>query len=200
MIRFMLIFASLLFVSFVSYAAGCIAERTHELASFSTPVSSQTIAPGGPYRGNADETWQPPPAMTKDTFVAVRFGDRVDVHANCGQTAQACETQDGVRVPLLELPNPCAWTAESYALVVCHEIGHAEGWAGDHRGGHFVDEWIAHSEVFQLRSAQDADQTGEWAISVSAPSEVEAEAHARSIFKSQKFSKDWRIVSVDSYN
>lgn len=33
---------------------------------------------------------------------------------------------------LMVVPNPCAYKEESYARHVCHELGHINGWPGDH--------------------------------------------------------------------
>lgn len=36
---------------------------------------------------------------------------------------------------LMIVPNPCAYKEESYARHVCHELGHLNGWPGDHPNG-----------------------------------------------------------------
>ena len=30
------------------------------------------------------------------------------------------------------MPNPCLWPGNEYAKLLCHEMGHVNGWSGDH--------------------------------------------------------------------
>lgn len=103
----------------------------------------------------------PPVEFRGEWTGTVRFVD--DVKALCGDDAYACGSELG-----LILPNPCTpdkiaevgwspsdgsmamvrvgrrWVEEDYRSVVCHEIGHAHGWPGNH--------WIAsETEIAQIR-------------------------------------------------
>lgn len=82
----------------------------------------------------------PPVDKREDTFVGVQFGSSARIATSCSggiPGADACETRDGRRVPLLILPNPCAYqvSGDPYAILTCHELGHANGWPGNHPGG-----------------------------------------------------------------
>lgn len=144
-------------------------------------AKGKIIKAGGSGRGEADEDWQPPAQDQRDTFVGVQFGSTATVRANCGRTpsggwAGGCERRDGTRIPLLIVPNPCG-VPEPYALMLCHEIGHAEGWEVWHGGGHFA----RHADLYAVR-LDGTDHLGrrlEWATTVQASSRSDAEAKAR---------------------
>lgn len=99
-------------------------------------VPNQIITPKGPFTGGAGYDWQPPFSMQGAVEVAILFTTKSEIHIQCGITAVACELQKDPRKPLLILPNPCN-NIDDYSLILCHELGHANGWPGDHRGGHF---------------------------------------------------------------
>ena len=102
----------------------------------------------------------PPPEFRGEWTGTVRFVD--DVKAFCGENAYACAGK------VITMPNPCTpdqlaevgwssrsgslvmlsegskWYTEEYRTTMCHEIGHANGWPGNH--------WIAGlTEVAALR-------------------------------------------------
>lgn len=70
-----------------------------------------------------------------DTTALVYFTDQKTIDKNCGKQADprlytvACAYQKRMT---MYLPNPCkdkdADKPESYAHVLCHEIGHLNGW------------------------------------------------------------------------
>lgn len=75
----------------------------------------------------------PPAGLQGDGLAIVQFTDPTKVHAACarwnggwaGEPLQACS-----KAGAMILPNPCRWPLrESYAEIVCHELGHAaHGW------------------------------------------------------------------------
>jgi hypothetical protein len=89
---------------------------------------------------------RPPPEFRSNTLVGVEFLDPADVGFRCadrgatywglpGINAVACATKT-----LVSLPNPCSvinggW----YADLLCHEIGHTNGWPADHLSGGAAD-------------------------------------------------------------
>lgn len=100
----------------------------------------------------------PPPEFRGEWTGTVRFVD--DVKAYCGENAYACAGT------VITMPNPCTpdqlaevgwssrsgslvmlsgrWNTEEYRTTMCHEIGHANGWPGNH--------WIASvTEIATLR-------------------------------------------------
>lgn len=78
---------------------------------------------------------RPPPEYRGNRTVAVSFVDRpsescreMGSRLGPGQYARACE-----QAQRLVLPNPCTWPDQSdFVQLVCHELGHANGWPGDH--------------------------------------------------------------------
>lgn len=121
-----------------AYAAGHTAGMADQTQEFTQPLVAL------PEPQKPGHIWMPPSRMQGDAFVAVRFGPLAKIPTRCdaGPHTDGCEIQTGHRIPMLELPNPCD-TAESYAQLVCHEIGHAHGWDSNHTGGHFAEERTA---------------------------------------------------------
>jgi hypothetical protein len=164
------------------------------------PAAGSIIKPGGPGRGDAPEEWQPPSKYQRDTFVGVQFGSAATVRADCGRTssggwAAACEQRDGTRIPLLVVPNPCG-RAEAYALMLCHEIGHAEGWELWHGGGHFARR----ADIYAVR-LDGTDRLGRrlaWATTVEASSKRDAEAKAQR--KLRRFDPGFRTSRLAAFN
>jgi hypothetical protein len=137
------------------YAWGRLQEARSARAS--EPALSEGQEPRDHYRG------LPPPEFRGEWTGTVKFVD--DVSKHCGTNAYACESS-GVII----MPNPCTpdrlaevgWSSrtgslamlsaesasytEQYRTTMCHEIGHAHGWPGNH--------WIATAtEVAQLKLA-----------------------------------------------
>lgn len=78
----------------------------------------------------------PPSHLRFDNAAPVIFADPVTVDLRCGGDADntngrilACVYR---RNSLMIVPNPCAHTEESYARLMCHELGHVNGWPGNH--------------------------------------------------------------------
>jgi hypothetical protein len=163
MSRFTAAIPSLLFVVmlfFWGYAAGfTIATLSNpkiaaKIESELTPLS-EGQTPREHYTG------LPPPEFRGEWTGSVRFVD--DVKKICGDDAYACASPVG-----MILPNPCkpdyfavvgwsartgalammvngsGWLEEEYRTTVCHELGHANGWPGNH--------WIAtETEIAAIR-------------------------------------------------
>lgn len=79
----------------------------------------------------------PPPEYNTrlDKPVKIVFTDPIFVHLGCGGQLPseyqifACARVNGDRILM---PDPCAHTEESYARLLCHELGHIKGWPADH--------------------------------------------------------------------
>jgi hypothetical protein len=120
------------------------------------PMLSEDATPRDHYRG------LPPPEFRGEWVGTVRFVD--DVSKFCSDSAYACLS---VQLGQIIMPNPCTsdkvaevgwsgrsgflmmlrrgspWDEENYRTTMCHEIGHAHGWPGNH--------WIAaESEIAQI--------------------------------------------------
>lgn len=78
----------------------------------------------------------PPVEFRGNARVEIQFVDSANLSSSCGGGASlkmGCRsTRDGV----IYMPNPCELVEQNqrYADVLCHELGHANGWAGDHEG------------------------------------------------------------------
>ena len=72
-----------------------------------------------------------------DRPVQIWFTDPLYVHLGCGGSLPtevqifACSSIGGDK---LIMPDPCLHTEESYARLLCHELGHSKGWPADHPG------------------------------------------------------------------
>lgn len=79
----------------------------------------------------------PPAEYTKnsETAVSIVFTDPLLVHLKCGgkifegPQILGCA---GIDRPWALMPNPCPHSEESYARLLCHELGHTKGWPADH--------------------------------------------------------------------
>lgn len=78
----------------------------------------------------------PPERYRGDTFAIVLFGNQETVTKLCG----AADEQDYVKVAcangaprIMVAPNPCQIAeVDLYAAILCHELGHLNGWAATH--------------------------------------------------------------------
>lgn len=81
----------------------------------------------------------PPDRYQGDGAAIVLFGHQDTIARLCGKPGPdgigplACTgtLKDGT--PIVVVPNPCiAARAELYAAILCHELGHVNGWPGTH--------------------------------------------------------------------
>jgi hypothetical protein len=80
---------------------------------------------------------RPPPVFQGDAVSTVEFSNADRVRSTCedlfgkapsGMRTRACAT--GHR---LIMPNPCTYPdSDSYAHLMCHELGHVNGWPSTH--------------------------------------------------------------------
>lgn len=62
------------------------------------------------------------------TFSASAPADCAGGSREFGVTVEAC-----TRGNLVTVPNPCAWPgSDPYAQLLCHELGHVNGWPSNH--------------------------------------------------------------------
>lgn len=80
-------------------------------------------------------TARPPERFQFDNAAVAIFTS--DVSQICGTLPDgyriiACvqRTKDGT--PIMVLPNPCMFPTEQFGHIVCHELGHRNGWGGRH--------------------------------------------------------------------
>ncbi|HEX8569373.1 MAG TPA: hypothetical protein VF699_05550 [Caulobacteraceae bacterium] len=80
---------------------------------------------------------RPPAQFQGSATVTIEVGDQARIDRVChplfgrppeGMKTDACHT--GERVVL---PNPCTFPqSDGYAKILCHELGHANGWSANH--------------------------------------------------------------------
>ncbi len=79
---------------------------------------------------------RPPERYRANAAFTVELKDQAGIDRSCqplfgeppkGMKTDACAT--GERVIL---PNPCDYPEESYARMLCHELGHVNGWPPTH--------------------------------------------------------------------
>lgn len=82
----------------------------------------------------------PPERFQHDTYATTFFVGMPTLEALCsGNSAPAsvvvvgCTRTMNSGAQIIVLPNPCLLGKEDYyAQIVCHEMGHTEGWPADH--------------------------------------------------------------------
>jgi hypothetical protein len=90
-------------------------------------------------RGEAPADWQPPAEFQADVLATVDFASMGQVQRLCGAGTRSCERMEGTRRVRLVVANPCKLSYfDAYAVDLCHELGHANGWPADHVGGHWA--------------------------------------------------------------
>lgn len=75
----------------------------------------------------------PQPKYMGNKIVIVKFVDDANTKKNCGVASEghivACS---GIGQDWMILPNACQFKDDPYARVVCHELGHSNGWPANH--------------------------------------------------------------------
>ncbi|MEO0712728.1 MAG: hypothetical protein AAFY37_02325 [Pseudomonadota bacterium] len=108
----------------------------------------------------------PPDTYRGDVTVAVEFIEPGKVGTRCAERgaspyglsiANACASPE-----LVTMPNPCkVFQGGRYAKILCHELGHVNGWAADHPGGSWVSNPIPQTirRSFRAQAANEDRQT-----------------------------------------
>lgn len=73
----------------------------------------------------------PPERFSGEGAAIVLFAEPASMQKLCGG-ALACAWVDKNGMPFIAIPNPCRFTLNPYAVVLCHEKGHTLGWPGEH--------------------------------------------------------------------
>jgi hypothetical protein len=75
-------------------------------------------------------TWRdlPPQRFQGNTAAAVVFTDERTVQRMCPHVRMAVGCTVGRTI---YVPNPCRW-GDAYATLLCHELGHVNGWSTHH--------------------------------------------------------------------
>jgi hypothetical protein len=99
-------------------------------------AAAAVLAPDSPLYDDG----RPPLRFQGDATVRLEITDQAGIERSChalfgappaGMRTNACQTGERMIVP-----NPCrAPQTETYARLLCHELGHANGWASTHGEG-----------------------------------------------------------------
>lgn len=78
----------------------------------------------------------PPPRYQYDSSTRLQTVNTQDaMNADCGKpergTRLGC-TRGPRANPVVIVPNPCDYPEERFAHLLCHELGHVQGWGADH--------------------------------------------------------------------
>lgn len=86
------------------------------VTSYRLPLVGETLRPPLQYQGNARSVIEviEPEKIEGECFAG-------------GPGALACTKMYPGR-PTIVMPNPCAFPFDSYAVMLCHEVGHVNGW------------------------------------------------------------------------
>lgn len=105
----------------IAVLAGAAAATTIAAAAGSTPFSDG----------------RPPERFQSDRTLVIEMRDQAGISGQCqalfgkppqGMKTNACYTGDK-----LIMPNPCSFPpTDTYAHMLCHELGHANGWPSTH--------------------------------------------------------------------
>ena len=72
-----------------------------------------------------------PPAryITTEQVAFVHFLPPAGIADVCGPGNLACATVGGAQV---WMPHPCLYPRDGYAVLLCHELAHNNGWSAEH--------------------------------------------------------------------
>ena len=131
-----LIISTLLFRILLAITYGIFATALAVLSTTSDDVNIRKFSVPDvaidPIYGTTDYIyWKPdlPPLEFRNgtTFV-IRPASRWQIKELCSEAAFACaESPSGV----VNIPNPCLYRDDNYARILCHEMGHINGWRHD---------------------------------------------------------------------
>lgn len=90
-------------------------------------------------KGSLSDGW-PPARFRGDVTATIRFvppervGEVCGAKPTCGYVTLGCTLTrpDGSKLVVLPNPNAEGPAADAYRKLVAHELGHVNGWAGDH--------------------------------------------------------------------
>lgn len=83
------------------------------------------------------DSGMPPVRFRADNAAVVIFTGRQGIDQMCGVAGPnyivlAC-THSINGTPVVTMPNPCGYgDTEAFAKIMCHEMGHVNGWPADH--------------------------------------------------------------------
>jgi hypothetical protein len=79
----------------------------------------------------------PPARFQSDSAAIILFVSGDGVEQLCGKSppglrTMACTKTPPDKPPLMVMPNPCLVEYDYYAHLLCHELGHVNGWPATH--------------------------------------------------------------------
>lgn len=135
-----------MFMAAVAFASGLdmiVAHINPVIAGAAQARACSPAAPTVPARSAPGSTWLshdlPPARFRGDAEATVHFvaADQIGPICapglpplQCGYVWSACTAIDPPRV--MTVPNPCTRPDDAYAALLCHELGHVNGWPATH--------------------------------------------------------------------
>lgn len=104
------------------------------LAGFSLAAGAPAAQPNAVQMNNG----MPPERFRGNSVSIVVFTDRAGIDEMCGVAPPpsqiiACARRLNEGTPLIVMPNPNTYTGpHDYQVIMAHEVGHTNGWPGDH--------------------------------------------------------------------
>jgi hypothetical protein len=92
------------------------------LACAAFPLASATYPITDTFDG------MPPPRLRAPMQMTVRTG----AVAECGDAGPSRVFEACVRGTTVFVPNPCDYPTEKFAILLCHEQAHLQGWPAEH--------------------------------------------------------------------
>jgi hypothetical protein len=117
-------------------AAYCWAALCVALPAFLVATSGHDPVKAVEY-GTMD-SGMPPVRFQGNNAAVTVFTDRAGIEEYCGKAQPgyvivACRREHENGTSFIFMPNPCViGDKEIYSRVMCHELGHANGWTGEH--------------------------------------------------------------------
>lgn len=107
---------------------GRIATPAHERVEYVLPGVRETTMPPISRRGDARAIVE----FIHPEAVASACAGAMVVSGTYGEPL-ACTRMEPGR-PTVVMPNPCSFPWDAYAAMLCHEVGHVNGWTHDREG------------------------------------------------------------------
>ncbi len=113
-----------------AFAGGALIIATSTPAPELGPINAANLPANSPIVRNAYELpWAnsislPPEDMRGDARALIEFIDPEMIESACDEWSTACTLPASKTI---RMPNPCAFTWDTYAKLLCHELGHIHG-------------------------------------------------------------------------
>lgn len=106
------------------------------LAGLALLAGTSAAAPVLPDHSTPYSDGTPPTRFQGDNYAVILFVSDSGIDKICGKAPSGMKTlactDMAKKIAVMTLPNPCAIQFDYYAHLVCHELGHVNGWPAMH--------------------------------------------------------------------